>query len=80
LLAPAGTDLAVKLLSITAVWSLSFFMGLHPCILLKIVFKHDGPSSMSWDFNALGFLHVVCVVLATWFDDLGLKKEFVNSG
>ncbi len=32
---------------------------------------------MCWDFDALGFLHVVCVVVASRFEGLGLKKEFV---
>jgi hypothetical protein len=32
---------------------------------------------MCWDFDALGFLHVVCVVVAARFESLGLKKELV---
>ncbi len=50
-------------------------MGLHPCTLLKKVFEHENTSSMCWDFDALGFLHVVCVVVALRFKGLGLKKE-----
>jgi hypothetical protein len=34
---------------------------------------------MCWDFDALGFLHVdvVCIVVASRFEGLGLKKNFV---
>jgi hypothetical protein len=33
---------------------------------------------MCWDVDALvGFLHVVCVVVASRFEGLGLKKELV---
>ncbi len=52
-------------------------MGLHPYTLLKKVFKHKKTSSMHWDFDALGFLHVVCIVVALRFEGLGLKKELV---
>jgi hypothetical protein len=55
----------------------SFFVGLHSCTLLKVVFEHENTSSMCWDFDALGFLHVVCVVVASRFEGLGLKKELV---
>ena len=52
-------------------------MGLHPCTLLKKVIEHEKTSSMCWDFDALGFLHVVCVVVASGSEGLGLKKELV---
>ena len=53
-------------------------MVLHPCTLLNIVFEHKKTSSMCWDFDALVFLHVVCVDVAVWLEGLGLKKEFVT--
>ena len=64
----------------TAVWLLSvpFFVVLHPCTLLNIVFEHKKTPSMCWDFDVLVFLHVVCVDVAVWLDGLGLKKEFVT--
>ena len=50
----------------TAVWLLSvpFFVVLHPCTLLNIVFEHKKTPSMCWDFDVLVFLHVVCVDVA----------------
>ncbi len=52
--------------SSTAVWSLSvpFFVVLHPCTLLNIVFEHEKTSSMCRDFDVLVFLHVVCIDVA----------------
>jgi hypothetical protein len=32
---------------------------------------------MCWDFDALGFLHVVCIIVALRFEGLGMKKVFV---
>ena len=48
-------------------------MVLQPCTLLNSVFEHEKTSSMCWDFDALVFLHVVCVDVAVRFEGLGLK-------
>ena len=53
-------------------------MVLHPCTLLNNLFEHEKTSSMCWDFDALVFLHVVCVDVAVRHEGLGLKKEFVT--
>ncbi len=55
----------------------SFFCGVASLYSVEKGIEHENTSSMCWDFDALGFFHVVCFVVALRFEGLRLKKDFV---
>ncbi len=55
----------------------TFSCGVAPLYSVKKEFEHKKSSSMCWDLDALGFLYVVCVVVASRFDGFGLKWVLV---